>query len=107
MAALNPADPNIVYISTTVDPRNDSELGVHEIFHGQTSDSGHTWSWTAITPNSSVDNLRPLAVSRGDNTVLVWFRGTMSRSQHYDSAMVGMIIGKETMSNEKIAVSVR
>jgi hypothetical protein len=101
LAALDPSDPNVVYISTTIDPRNDSPLGVHEIFRGQTKDSGHTWTWTAITSNSSVENLRPLAVSRGDSTVLVWFRGTMTRSQHYDSAMVGTIIGKDE-SDEKI-----
>jgi putative BNR repeat neuraminidase len=101
LAALDPSDPNIVFISTTIDPRNDSDLGVHEIFRGRTKDSGHTWAWTAITSNSSVQNLRPLAVSHGDSTVLVWFRGTMTRSQHYDSAMVGTIIGKD-QSDEKI-----
>ena len=94
LAALDPSDPNVVYVSTTIDPRNDSPLRAHEIFQGRTSDSGHTWQWTAITSDSSVDNLRPLAVSDGDQTVLVWFRGTMSRSQHYDSAMVGLIFGK-------------
>jgi hypothetical protein len=101
LAALDPSDPNVVFISTTVDPRNDAPLGVHEIFRGQTSDSGRKWKWTAITSNSSVDNLRPLAISRGDSTVVVWFRGTMSRSQHYDSAMVGTIIGKSE-NDEKI-----
>ena len=94
LAALDPSDPNVVYVSTTIDPRNDSPLRAHEIFQGRTSDSGRTWQWTAITSDSSVDNLRPLAVSDGDQTVLVWFRGTMSRSQHYDSAMVGLIFGK-------------
>ncbi len=94
LATVDPADPSIVYISTTVDPRNDSQLARHEIFRGQTSDSGKKWSWTPITRNSTVDNLRPLAVTAGDATVLVWFRGTMSRSQHYDSAMVGTIIQK-------------
>jgi len=27
-----------------------------------------------------------------DNSLLAWFRGTMSRSQHYDAAMVGVLI---------------
>jgi BNR repeat-containing family member len=102
LAALDPSDPNVVYVSTPIDPRNDFPLRAHEIFQGRTSDSGRTWQWTAITSDSSVDNLRPLAVSDGDQTVLVWFRGTMSRSQHYDSAMVGLILGK-TGDEEKVA----
>jgi hypothetical protein len=93
LAALNPSDPNVVYVSTTVDPRNDSPLAVHEIFQGKTADGGGTWSWSPITRNSTVDNLRPLMVAwDGDNSLLAWFRGTMSRSQHYDAAMVGMLI---------------
>jgi len=101
LATLDPTDPNVVYISSTVDPRNDAKLDVHEIFRGQTGDMGHSWKWTAITSNSTIDNLRPLAVGWGDSTVLVWFRGTMSRSQHYDSAMVGIIIGKKN-NDEKV-----
>jgi hypothetical protein len=95
LAALNPSDPNVVYVSTTVDPRNDSALAMHEIFQGRTADGGATWSWSAITQNSTVDNLRPLMVAwDADNSLLVWFRGTMSRSQNYDEAMVGTLIGK-------------
>jgi hypothetical protein len=93
LAALNPSDPNVVYVSTTVDPRNDSPLDFHEIFRGRTADGGGTWSWSPITQNSSVDNLRPLMVAwDGDNSLLVWFRGTMSRSQNYDTAIVGTLL---------------
>jgi hypothetical protein len=92
LAALDPSDLNVVYISTTIDPRNDTPLRVHEIFKGVTPDAGRTWAWTPITQDSSVDNLRPMVPIWSDgNTALLWFRGTMSRSQHYDSAIVGTI----------------
>jgi len=95
LAALNPSDPNVVYVSTTVDPRNDSPLDFHEIFQGKTTDGGGTWSWSPITQNSTVDNLRPLMVAwDSDSSLLAWFRGTMSRSQDYDTAIVGTLIGK-------------
>jgi hypothetical protein len=91
LAALNPADPNEVYISTTVDPRGGGVLKFHEIFKGLTADGGQTWTWTPITQDSAVDNLRPLAATCGDMTAVLWFRGTMNRSQHYNSAIVGII----------------
>ena len=97
LATIDPNDANVVYVSTTIDPRNDAKLARHEIFAGRTSDGGKSWNWSAITQDSSADNLRPLAVAAGDGTALVWFRGTMSRSQHYDSAMVGVIIGKNAL----------
>lgn len=93
LAALNPSDPNVVYISSTINPRDDSQLPVHEIFQGKTADGGQTWTWRAITRNSTVDNLRPLVVAWDrDNSLLAWFRGTMSRSQNYDAAMVGLLM---------------
>jgi hypothetical protein len=92
VAALDPSDVNVVYVSTTIDPRNGATLAVHEIFKGTTSDGGQSWSWTPITQDSTVDNLRPAVPAwDSDHTALLWFRGTMSRSQHYDSAMVGII----------------
>jgi hypothetical protein len=91
LAALNPTNPNEVFISTTIDPRDDSRLSYHEIFQGTTEDEGQTWTWRPITQNSTVDNLRPLVVAWDrDNSLIAWFRGTMSRSQVYDCAIVGI-----------------
>ncbi len=91
LAALNPSDPNEVYVSTTIDPRSQAALKFHEIFKGLTSDGGQTWTWTPVTQNSAVDNLRPLVAAWGGRTAVLWFRGTMNRSQHYNSAIVGII----------------
>ncbi len=96
LASLNPANPNEVFISTTIDPRDDSPLSLHEIFHGTTEDEGQTWTWRPITRNSTVENLRPLVVAWDrDSSLLAWFRGTMSRSQVYDCAMVGVLLRKD------------
>ncbi|HMD61118.1 MAG TPA: BNR-4 repeat-containing protein [Opitutaceae bacterium] len=92
LAALNPNNPNEVYASTAIDPRDGAALKVHEIFKGVTSDAGATWSWTPVTWDSPVDNLRPtVAIWDAGDTALLWLRGTMSRSQHYNCAIVGVI----------------
>jgi BNR repeat-containing family member len=94
LAAINPNNVNEVYASTTIDPRDPGAPGlkVHEIFKGITSDGGATWTWTPITWDSPVDNLRPtVAIWDANDTAVLWFRGTMSRSQHYNSAIVGII----------------
>jgi hypothetical protein len=89
LATLNPNNFNEVYISTTIDPRYNRDLHVHEIFKGATDDNGVNWTWTPITEDSKVDNLRPLATAIDDHRIaLVWFRGKMTRSQHYNSEMV-------------------
>jgi lysophospholipase L1-like esterase len=92
MGDVDPAHPDTIYVSTRIDPRDGNTLNVHEIFKGVTSDSGENWSWTAVTSDSPVDNLRPVVCSWGASSrAVLWFRGTMSRSQHYDSAIVGII----------------
>lgn len=92
MADLDPAHPDTLYLSTPIDPRDGKSLKVHEIFKGVTPDGGATWRWTALTADSPAANLRPVvcAWSPSDRAVL-WFRGTMSRSQHYDAAVVGVL----------------
>jgi hypothetical protein len=89
---VDPSDPNVVYVSTPIDPRDGKALKVHEIFKGITADGGDTWSWTAVTSDSPVDNLRPVVcpLAQGGRAVL-WFRGTMTRSQHYNCAIVGIV----------------
>ncbi len=92
LAALDPSNPAALYISTTVDPRDDRRLAVHEIFRGATANGGQTWTWTPVTENSTVDNLRPIVPKwDGRHTALLWFRGKMMRSQQYDCQVVGII----------------
>ena len=92
LGAIHPNSPDTLYISTEVDPTTDTALDHHEIFKGVTSDNGATWTWTAVTENSSYDNLRPIIPSWDeDNTAVLWWRGTMSSSQNYDTAVVGVL----------------
>jgi hypothetical protein len=92
LAALDPRDPNTAYVSTPIDPRDGASLPVHELFRGTTGDGGRTWHWQAITANSTVDNLRPFVPQWDDrHSAVIWFRGTMTRSQHYNCDIVGVI----------------
>jgi len=89
LAAIDPDELDSLYFSTPVDPRDGSDLGVHEIFHGTTADGGASWTWTPVTRASSVSNFRPIAVP-GDpaRRVLTWYRGDMQSSQRYATQIV-------------------
>ena len=78
-----------LWISTVVDPRDGTELPVHEIFHGRTGDAGESLTWTPVTEGSATANFRPIAVP-GDPSreVLAWYRGTMQSSQAYDTEVL-------------------
>jgi hypothetical protein len=93
LAALHPNDPRTIYISTTVDPRNDTTtFPKHEIFRGTSCDQGATWAWTPVTQKSTRDNLRPIIPAWGvGNTALLWWRGTYTRAQDYNAAVVGIV----------------
>jgi hypothetical protein len=83
LAALDPGEPNTVYISTDADPATGAALQSHvdhhrhhELFRGRTTDGGRTWTWHPLTSDSVMDNLRPIALRwNKDKTVLVWMRG--------------------------------
>ena len=96
LGALCPNDPNTIYISTPYDPRDSTiDLGVREIFKGESSDNGATWSWIPITENSTRDNVRPIVPDwDGKNSVLLWCRGTYFSAQSFDAAVVGIIQNK-------------
>jgi hypothetical protein len=88
LAAIEPDDPSVVYISTNSNPMTGSPLisstdgqRHYELFRGSTNDDGQTWTWIALTNNSDADNLRPMRPKRtnkkGSNPyrALVWLRG--------------------------------
>jgi hypothetical protein len=92
-AALDPDDPHVVYVSTPIDPRDDTtDLGNHEIWKGVTCDDGANFTWTPMTMNSPNENLRP-AVPKWDaqNTGLFWFRGNYQTAQMYSAQVVGIL----------------
>ncbi|HEX8297056.1 MAG TPA: BNR-4 repeat-containing protein [Chthoniobacteraceae bacterium] len=84
LGAIDPQNTNVIYLSSDADVKTGEPLVSaadgkrhHEIFRGETSDGGVTWSWSAITANSTADNLRPLVpVWKDGRTALVWMRGT-------------------------------
>lgn len=94
VGALIPGDENTLYISTPYDPRDPTwltETTNHEIYRG-TFDGGE-WDWTAVTEDSTVDNLRPIAPDThgvGPQPVF-WFRGDYFHAQNADTAVVGII----------------
>lgn len=75
-----------------MDPATGKPTAHHEIYEGRTRDRGATWAWVPVTAGSTVDNLRPVVVP-GDPGVhaVVWFRGSMTWSQHYDCEVVGIV----------------
>lgn len=92
LIAIDPHDLDHIYISTPIDPRTGEQGEHYEIYSGQTSDAGATWEWTAVTENSEVDNLRPIVAPGDPGThAVLWFRGWMTHSQHYNCEIVAKI----------------
>lgn len=83
--AIDPDNPNIVYISSNAaDPTDISTISNvplnsnerYEIWKGVTNDGGLTFSWSPVTSNSTVDNLRPIVPkNHGANQHVIWFDG--------------------------------
>jgi hypothetical protein len=91
LGALDPSNPDRLFISTKIDPRTQVTMAHYEIFEGNTSDGGANWSWEPITFNSTMDNLRPI-VPKWDatHTALLWMRGTYSTYTSYNLDIVGL-----------------
>lgn len=92
LGAIHPNDPNKVYVSTPFDPRYGSQTPQYEIYEGVTRDGGASWAWTAITCNSTVDNLRPIIPAwDASHTAVLWLRGRYRHMRAYDLGVVGII----------------
>jgi hypothetical protein len=100
--ALDPDDPNTVYLSTNADPVSGQPLissadkqRHYEIFKGATGDGGRSWRWGAVTGNSTRDNIRPIVPKwDGKHTALIWLRGRYSAYTNYELELVGTITTK-------------
>jgi hypothetical protein len=98
LVALDPNDPDTVYISANSHPVTGEPLVSRadgkrhwEIFQGQTSDFGASWTWAPITSNSSTDNLRPIVPEWKEHTLLIWLRGSYRSMGHFRQDVVGLL----------------
>ncbi|MBC8105577.1 MAG: BNR-4 repeat-containing protein [Anaerolineae bacterium] len=97
LVALHPHDPNVLYISTNADPLSGEPLLSRadnkrhwEIFQGACAND--RWTWTAITIDSTSDNIRPIvAPGNIDRAPLIWLRGTYRTYCDYDLAVAGLL----------------
>jgi hypothetical protein len=101
LGAIDPRDPDVVFISTDADPTTGRPLisaadgkRHHEIFRGASGDGGRTWAWESVTANSTADNLRPLVPKWDDaRTALVWMRGGYANNRGaWTTAVVALVL---------------
>lgn len=100
LAALDPGDPQRVFISTDVDPLTGSPLVSrtdgkrhYELFQGTRSTNGGDWTWVALTRDSTVDHIRPVVPEDSKNrTVLLWLRGEYRSYVDYDLDVAAAVI---------------
>nr|WP_236649477.1 BNR-4 repeat-containing protein [Rhodopirellula sp. SM50] len=98
LVALDPQDPDYVVISTNADPVSGTPLVSRadgqrhwELFAGTTTDAGETWTWTAVTKDSTQDQLRPVIANGVPETrVILWTRGTLKSYTDYHLDIVAL-----------------
>jgi hypothetical protein len=96
LITLDPSNPEVVYISSDVDPATGQTTGTckFEIYRGIVSlvSQSSKVEWQPITENSTVDNIRPVCVTGGNRTALLWVSGRYTTFIDYDTDIVGIIM---------------
>ena len=95
---LDPQNVNTIYISSDaanpfdLSTTTSVPLGSHyEIYKGVTTDGGLTFTWKAITTNSTSDNCRPYVPRRfGGEPCVLWWRGTYNSYTSFYVSAVGL-----------------
>jgi len=99
LVAIDPEDVNHLVISTNADPVTGAalvsladNLRHYELFEGTSSDGGKTFSWQALTRDSTVDNIRPIIPAwENDQRLVLWMRGRYTSYTDFDTQIVGII----------------
>ncbi|HKI68692.1 MAG TPA: hypothetical protein VKA67_03830, partial [Verrucomicrobiae bacterium] len=72
---------------------------------GVTSDGGLTFNWQEITPNSTVDNLRPYVPRHlGGEPCVLWFRGAYYSYTSFNTEIVGLFTTKIPQTNAESGI---
>lgn len=94
LIALDPDDPEVVFISTDVDPKTGEDFGgFHEIYRARIGpdDDITTIDWQPVTSNSPERNIRPVIVRDGDQRIVLWLRGDFRTFVNYQMDVVGLV----------------
>ncbi|RPJ34523.1 MAG: hypothetical protein EHM17_06360 [Verrucomicrobiaceae bacterium] len=100
LAAVDPANPDVVFISTSSDPvtnapliSNASGKRQNEIHMGKTGNDGRSWTWVALTKNSATDSLRPIVPRwTAGKSVVLWMPGNYPGFYTSSTKSVGQVI---------------
>jgi hypothetical protein len=100
LAALDPNNPDVLYISTDADPVTGAPLvskadGMrHRRFYcGVTRDSGATWKWEPLTANWTLTTCARSCRSGRIREPLVWMRGTYKHNRgEWNTKVVALIL---------------
>lgn len=104
LVALHPLDPNVLFVSTPVDPRDGARLRHYELFFGRTGDAGASWAWTPVTWASDVDNLRPIVpIWDAGHTALLWLRGAIRTYTDWTAEVVGRVVATSELASLGVA----
>ncbi|MEM9235849.1 MAG: BNR-4 repeat-containing protein [Verrucomicrobiota bacterium] len=99
--AIDPENPNVIYISSNAADPFDLEdirevpLGRnerYELYRGVTEDGGRTFDWEQLTFHSIGDNLRPIVTNGHDgDRHVIWFEGRYATYLDYDTRIMAII----------------
>jgi hypothetical protein len=98
---IDPENPSVVYLSSNAadpfDLNNITNVPLranarYELYRGVTADGGLTFSWTALTTNSAVDNLRPYVPRHAEGQpAVIWFRGIYNTYSSFSGSVVALL----------------
>jgi hypothetical protein len=97
--ALVPGDPTTVFLSTNADPESGRPLlsaadgrRHWELYRGTRRGGAARWSFTALTKDSTLDNLRPVVPqAAGREPFVLWLRGRYRAYTDYELEVVGLL----------------
>jgi len=103
---IDPDRPNIVYISSNASKPFDIATTTdvplransrYELWKGTTQDDGLTFTWEAVTQDSTENNIRPYVPrNHRRSESLLWLKGTYTSYQNYNTRVMSKIGEKQT-----------